>query len=834
MIRHPSQTDPLPQRAEVEAEPVDLPRGSQHPTGPRLWLFRLLAASLPLVLLLVAEGVLRLAGVGHATDFLVPPPRLEGEPAAEEVEWVSNRRFGWRFFPRELARAPVPMALGTKDAETLRIVVLGGSAAQGVPEAAFGLARQLEALLELRHPGQRFEVINAAMTAINSHVVLPIARDLARHQPDLFVVYMGNNEVVGPFGAGSVFGRFSPRRSWIRTTLALRASRLGQLGASSFDAVGRSLAGERGPAQGGRWRGMEMFLEQRLAADDPRLDAVVEHFEYNLRDIVATGSDAGAAVVVSTVASNLLHQPPFAAPSSIPGDAATRYHALAEEVLEALASRGDGEALAPKLATQVRQALEDQPGSPRLHYALGRLEHALGRHGSAVEHLVRARDLDALRFRADSRINQAARRVAETEDIPLVDAEALFRDGGPGIEPLGGRRYFWEHVHFTPEGNFALAYAMLPAIEGALTLSGRAPTPTFEVVARHLALTDFDRHEMRRAMLALVERPPFIGLPGHAALLAEHRRGAADSAARLHREQEGVWQQAAGAYEHRLANEEKRGAGHDLASRRRWAELLDQHGDHGRAIEPWRRLTRTVPGVLAWHDALANALAEAGQLDEALAELDRAERLAPESAGEIAINRGEILASAGRLDAARAEYGRAIRLRPFDPVPRYNLVGLDVASGDVDEKSLAALVAEYRALVGDFPDFAQGHHNLGVALSRLGRLGEAVISLERAIEAEPSMASAHNSLGLALEGLGRRQAAEGAYRQALAVAPRHALAHFNLADLLLATERPLEAVAHYRAGLALEPDNRAARRNLALAQSRAPVEASRRWPGPGE
>jgi hypothetical protein len=35
----------------------------------------------------------------------------------------------------------------------------------------------LEAMLSLRYPGVQFEVENAAMTAINSHAILPIARD---------------------------------------------------------------------------------------------------------------------------------------------------------------------------------------------------------------------------------------------------------------------------------------------------------------------------------------------------------------------------------------------------------------------------------------------------------------------------------------------------------------------------------------------------------------------------------------------------------------------------------------------------------------------------------
>ena len=67
------------------------------------------------------------------------------------------------------------------------------------------------------------------MTAINSHVVLEIARDCAAHQPDLFVVYMGNNEVIGPYGPGTVFQQWSPSRKLIRANVWLKSTRVGQL-----------------------------------------------------------------------------------------------------------------------------------------------------------------------------------------------------------------------------------------------------------------------------------------------------------------------------------------------------------------------------------------------------------------------------------------------------------------------------------------------------------------------------------------------------------------------------------------------------------------------------
>ena len=119
---------------------------------------------------------------------------------------ISNMKFGWRFFPKNIARETDSFVFAqNKSINTYRIFVLGGSAAMGMPDSSYGFSRILEVMLEDRYPGVEFEIINAAMTAINSHAVLPISKDCSDYEPDLFILYMGNNEVVGPYGAGSVF-----------------------------------------------------------------------------------------------------------------------------------------------------------------------------------------------------------------------------------------------------------------------------------------------------------------------------------------------------------------------------------------------------------------------------------------------------------------------------------------------------------------------------------------------------------------------------------------------------------------------------------------------------
>jgi len=115
------------------------------------------------------------------------------------------------------------------------------------------------------------------MTAINSHAILPIARECARHQGDIWVLYMGNNEFVGPFGPSTVFGPQLPPLSLIRLNLALKQTRLGQL-------VARFASKHSDRT---RWGGMKMFLDNQVAPCDTRKEKVYRYFQSNLQDILS-------------------------------------------------------------------------------------------------------------------------------------------------------------------------------------------------------------------------------------------------------------------------------------------------------------------------------------------------------------------------------------------------------------------------------------------------------------------------------------------------------------------------------------------------------------------
>lgn len=476
-----------------------------NPLKPaRKWAFRIVAlAVIPLFLFGAAEAALRLLGYGHPTSFFKRMKIGGGD------FFVNSDDFSLRFFPPQLARFSGPIRLPVeKSPDTYRIFILGESAAMGDPEPAYAASRYLEALLSARYPKIHFEIVNLGITAINSHVILPIAHDCARHQGDLWIIYMGNNEMVGPFGAATVFGAKAPPLEMIRLNLAIQKTRLGQL----LMNTGQKL--NRGKVSATSWGGMEMFVGNQLPADDPRREIVYQNFSRNLEDIVKAGLDSGAKVLLNTVAVNLKDCAPFASVknSNLPAADCVRFEQFLASGVQAENQRRFSEA-----AQQFKSAAHLGPQCAELQFRWGKTLLALGNFTEAREHLQLACDDDALPFRADSRINDIIRREqanSRSDNLIVFDAAAALAAETPGN--ISGDETLLEHVHFNFDGNYHLGFAWAEQVSKVLPaeISNKAATndwPTQEKCERRLGLSDWNRALVIQSVIERMQLPPLSG-----------------------------------------------------------------------------------------------------------------------------------------------------------------------------------------------------------------------------------------------------------------------------------------------------------------------------------
>jgi tetratricopeptide (TPR) repeat protein len=467
-------------------------------SGWRYWSPRIAAAVLlPVLLIGAIEGALRLLDVGFPTEATVPCT-LKRRAAA-----CYNLFFPAPFFPPGMIKTPQAYAIpADKPAGTYRIFVLGESAAMGDPDPAYAFSRYLEVMLRKRYPSTNFEVVNTGSVAVNSHVLLPLARGLAKQRPDLFIIYSGNNEVVGPYGPGTTLTSSGMRLPVIRASIFFRSTRVGQL----LTKLG---------AQKKEWGGMEMFLDQQVPANSPLMKNTYANFEANLRDTVKVARASGARVILSTVATNLKDCAPFASMhrEGLSPEDLRSWDALMQQGTQFENARSYDEALK---AYQGAAKIDDQYAE--LEFRMARSLWMLSDYAAAREHFQRSRDLDTLRFRADSRINKINRAASSGAGAELVDADAIFsKQSANGVV---GSDLVYEHVHMTPLGNYILARAMFLQIASKMPAeSGHAVTDA-DVLSeteceRLLALTPHDRTRIAGEMLRRLQKPPFTNQLNH-------------------------------------------------------------------------------------------------------------------------------------------------------------------------------------------------------------------------------------------------------------------------------------------------------------------------------
>jgi len=783
--------------AQVKSEPSnrnekkdDTPDHQPSKIGKRkLWAFRFIAiVILPLALFTILEVGLRLAEYGYPSGFFVPST-VDGREVL-----IENQKFGRRFFPAHLARTPRPMVLSPeKPAGSYRIFIFGESAAMGDPEPSFGLSRLLEVLLEDQFPATDFEVINAAMTAINSHVVREIAHDCMDLDGDLWLVYMGNNEVIGPYGAGTIFGERVPPLGVIRASTVLGRTRIGQL----FGSFKSTASAPK------TWDGLKMFIEQQVHQDDPDMARVHSHFKSNLDAIIRMGRESGAKVLVSTVAVNLKDCAPFGSfhrEGLLPEEKANWEQQWEEGVKAEHAGRFD-EALG-----KYREAEKIDAGHAELQYRLGRCLSALEKPDEARLAYESARDADTLHFRSDSGNEKIVRALVKKHADPGVGLmDAVDRLNGRSEDGIAGLEWFYEHVHFNFAGNHALAQLAAERITLQLperirkTGSGNHWLSPEDCAAR-LSYNAWHEERIISEINRRHQKPPYTRQMDHAER-SEHWKN------RLSAIRQGAGLAAMNAFIIR-AKQAVADKPDDWMLHENLGRLLETAGRWTEAVTAWRRVADLVPQYANAFHHLGTIMDTEGKYDAARQYLEKALEIKPDMSTTM-YNLGVVLVAQGQHDRAFELYAQALSLQPNDPAPLYNW-GLAL----MDQRRYAEAIGKYDEAIRIDPTYSRAHFNKGIALQRLNRLDESAKQFEEVVRLNPGFTQARFFLGMQWM---RQNRFEEAAKQLAIVARMHPDQAGILTQYGLALEkagRLDEAIVPFREALRLQPQQEEAKKGL--------------------
>jgi tetratricopeptide (TPR) repeat protein len=287
-------------------------------------------------------------------------------------------------------------------------MILGESSAAGFPfEPNGGFSRFLDQRLSILYPKKKFEIVNLGIAAINSYAIMDILEDVIDQKPDLVLIYTGHNEYYGALGAASMTSiASSPGMSrFLQTMGKWRFIRL----------LSSLFSGEPKPQTSPGL--MESLAKDKLIPLDSDLyRAGVDQFEHNLNYILEELKKNNIPVVIGTLVSNLMNQPPFIAENSG----------------------------AWKLFENAEKLYKD------------------GKYNEAKVEFIKAKDMDELRFRAPESFNSIIKELASKHGAALISIDSAFNS--MSRNGIVGNDLMTDHLHPNLSGYNMMSILFLDGI----------------------------------------------------------------------------------------------------------------------------------------------------------------------------------------------------------------------------------------------------------------------------------------------------------------------------------------------------------------------------------
>jgi tetratricopeptide (TPR) repeat protein len=292
-----------------------------------------------------------------------------------------------------------------KKENSLRIFILGGSSAAGYPFTPNGsFARYVRKRLELIYLNKTIEVINTAMAAINSYSLLDMMPGILEQKPDVILFYAGHNEYYGALGAGSL-ETLGNSRWLVNQMLAANKYKTVQLLRNFIKRIMTFIPSSE--EKGGTLMS-RMAKDQMITFGSSVYQTGINQFEGNLDEMLQMAKDANIKVILSDLACNLKDQSPFVSID------------------------------------------EENVSSANYNYNKGLKNLGSNDSTKALAFFQKAKDLDALRFRAPSEINSIIELLAKKYNFPFVSAVKRFNELSQ--DGIVGNNLMTDHLHPTITG----------------------------------------------------------------------------------------------------------------------------------------------------------------------------------------------------------------------------------------------------------------------------------------------------------------------------------------------------------------------------------------------
>ncbi|MBK7865585.1 MAG: hypothetical protein IPJ75_00495 [Ignavibacteriales bacterium] len=448
-------------------------------------IFKIITVLFPVLLLVVTELVFRLIGWGGYPPFLKEIGILESgdsliivEPAASKPYFYSN--------PSRPGYAEQYNFVMPKPKNTIRIFILGESAAKGYPQPKnLSMSSFLQAMLSDIIPGKKIEIINLGTTAVASFPIVYMAQEALKYSPDFIISYTGNNEFFGSYGTASINSSGALTPAFLKIVRWFNGLAMIQ----AFNDYTESKPGKDVTLM------EQMIGESMIPADSDLRKSAAANLAYSLGEIVESCKETGVPLILCTTASNESALYPLGAEdmSAIEEKKRIEFEGLFNEGIKNLDSNS---AIAINL---FKSALKILPVHAGATFLLGRAYLGIKDIKTARKYFLLARDLDKMPWRPISLTEQAIREVALKHNVPLCDIAEDFR--GLSSEGATGWDLLDDHVHLSLKGQAEAARLMANIVVNIQNKPGfetysMDSLKTWEVYANNLGSNEYDRYRV--------------------------------------------------------------------------------------------------------------------------------------------------------------------------------------------------------------------------------------------------------------------------------------------------------------------------------------------------
>ena len=464
-------------------------------------IFRIILFLIPIVVLVSLELILRLTGYENNLNIVSSVERNN------KNYYTINQLVGKRYFDEDrlyYKKGAHDYFEVNKQPNTIRIFCFGESTTAGFPYEYNATPTEfLKERLNNALPDKNIEVINTAIAATNSFTVNEFAKELVKYNPDLFIVYMGQNEFYGVYGVGSTISVGGGNRWIIKTYLWLQQFKTFLLLKKIINSISDLFKSDS--SEEDKLLMEQMAENHSIRYNDSDYKTAVKNFKENYAELIETAKENKIPIIISTLVINEGDLPPFVSLRS------ETLNDTLKKKGQILFDSGIKEQMDGKYQNAIsyfKKSLVIDSLPANVHYKLAECYKKLGQYKDAKAEFSLARDLDGLRFRAPSEFNLIIKNLADAFKVPLADVNKEFKENS--FNDIIGSDLLMDHVHPNIKGYFLLSKTWFNAIKGN-NLVGLPPgiTENDSLIWQQIAVTSLDSIIGELKIAELRSKPPF-------------------------------------------------------------------------------------------------------------------------------------------------------------------------------------------------------------------------------------------------------------------------------------------------------------------------------------